>query len=110
VPVHVAIKRIRLSALLLVMLVTVAAYSKGAVETPTVEDFGERRGREGIYARIEGLIDCTALQGEFDAAQTNLDRDLDTRLTAIPESYAQVAMDRMEELNCGEDSPTGEQS
>jgi hypothetical protein len=42
VPVHVAIKRIRLSALLLVILVTVAAYSKGVVETPTVEDFGER--------------------------------------------------------------------
>ena len=108
-------KSVGLALLLLVLLGLMVACTNGAAggrdpEIATVEEFGERPGREGIYARIEGHTDCTALQGEADAARTNLQKDLDARLTAIAESYEQVALDRMEELNCEEEPPAGEQS
>jgi flagellar motility protein MotE (MotC chaperone) len=107
---HVTGKSVGLGLLLLVLLAAMAACSNDAAEAATVEDFGERPGRADVYARIEGHTDCTALQAEADAARTNLQKDLDARLTAIAESFEQVALDRMEELDCGEDPPAGEQS
>jgi hypothetical protein len=63
----------------------------------------DRPGSPDVYSRIEGLTSCSALQGEFNAAAANHQRDIArgrTDLAEIDTSYMKVAEDRMKELGC----------
>lgn len=61
----------------------------------------ERIGSPEVYARIEAITDCEALQREFDGAMTNAEaRQHGDPLRKVSIAYADAAEDRMEKIGC----------
>jgi hypothetical protein len=63
----------------------------------------EVNGNPAVYQRISAMTDCAALQAEFDTAEANHGRDLDSGkldLAVIDTSYMSAADDRMRAINC----------
>lgn len=62
---------------------------------------GDRPGDAGVYARIDGMTDCAALQSEFDTAAANNDRaEPGSAQHKVTLSYMRAAEDRRQELDC----------
>lgn len=60
-------------------------------------------GSASVYARINSLTDCNQLQGEFDQAADNHDRESlegDLEMMKIASSYMAAADARMREVGC----------
>lgn len=63
----------------------------------------ELPGDPGVYARIEALTDCRALQREFNIAMNNTEaRNPSDPMHAVSLSYADAADERMSEIGCYE--------
>lgn len=61
----------------------------------------ERPGSADVYARIEAMTDCGELQGEFDTAMANVERqEAGSDEREIPMAYAEAAQARIEDLDC----------
>jgi hypothetical protein len=62
-----------------------------------------RPGSADVYSRIDAETDCKNLQNEFDMAQANHKRDLNSGavdLDKVDTSYMEAANARMRELGC----------
>lgn len=94
--------------LVLALIVIGAVAGGGGKDTssgtaPKSDAVKERPGNAVVYQRIEALTDCRALQGEFDTASTNHDRELksgDVATAKITTTYMEAANDRMKTLKC----------
>jgi hypothetical protein len=106
--------RIVFVMLVLVALAGFVASGRGGPVTPVA---GPSRaapvtqGNPAVYERIAGLTNCESLQREFDTAQVNHRRDLDSGKldrAEVDTSYMKAANDRMDQVGCG--SETGGQA
>jgi hypothetical protein len=64
---------------------------------------GEKPGSPAVYAEIDRLTDCSALQEKFDIADANHTIDVDrgsNALARIDTSYMKAADARMREIGC----------
>jgi hypothetical protein len=65
------------------------------------------QGNPAVYERIAGLTNCESLQREFDSAQVNHKRDLDSDKldrAEVDTSYMKAANDRMDQVGCGSET------
>jgi hypothetical protein len=63
----------------------------------------EVKGNPAVYQRINAMTDCAAIQVEFDTAEANHRRDLDSGeldLAVIDTSHMSAADERMRAINC----------
>ena len=70
----------------------------------TAEGTAEPLGNQAVYARIDSLGSCPALQRELDAARSNAERvqrvEAGDRLLDIALAYAKYADERLREIGC----------
>jgi len=88
-------------AIIALALATLACGSSAPQLKTAAEFFAEHGGKLEVYQRILSLTDCTALQTEFDQAETNLkSQEPGTPQYKWGIGYMQAADQRLKELGC----------
>lgn len=96
----------RLSVVCLVLIAAVAGCgnttnSDSSPIDTAIENNERTTGNPDVYARIDSLTSCTALQREFDVAMDNAEaREPGDPARDLSLSYASAANTRMREVGC----------
>lgn len=90
------------AAVIALAIAILAVTNQGDSGPPQIGDYiGEYGGERSVYSDILGSSNCSELQGMFDTAANNNDRETPgTRLFEVTLGYMTAADDRMEYVGC----------